>query len=50
MRPFIGPVHDLLVGPFEIERIDEGLAQALVLEFLPARVEEPALRARWRVV
>src|SRR2546430_17494581 len=36
MRPLIGPVHDHLVGPFEIESVDEGLAQALVLEFLPS--------------
>src|SRR5262249_51218810 len=36
-------IHDGLVGPFEIECVDEGLAQALVLEDLPPRVEEPAL-------
>ena len=40
----IGPVHDGGVRPFEIECVDEGLAQALVLEFLPSRVEVPALR------
>ena len=50
MRPLIGPVHDHLVGPFEVECIDEGLAQTLVLEYLPSRVEEPALRARRRIV
>ena len=50
MRPLIGPVHDHLVGPFEIESVDEGLAQALVLEFLPSGVEEPALGARRRIV
>ena len=43
MQPLIGPEHDGLVGPFEIERVDEGLSHALVLEYLPSRVEEPAL-------
>src|SRR5258708_12316173 len=32
--------------PFEIECIDEGLAQTLVFEFRPSRVEEPTLRTR----
>src|SRR5262245_19517875 len=50
MRPLIGPVHDVLIGPFEIECINEGFAQAFVLKFLPSRVEEPALRARRRIV
>src|SRR5262245_52490139 len=50
MGPLIGVVHDLLVGPFEIEGIDKGFAQALVLEFLPPRVEEPTLRTRRRIV
>src|SRR5207244_1146866 len=36
---------DGLVGPFEIERVDERLTQALVLELVPPGVEEPALRA-----
>src|SRR5262249_13059429 len=35
---------------FEIERVDEGFAQPPVLELLPPRVEEPALRARGRIV
>src|SRR2546429_8614494 len=46
MRPFIGPVHDLLVGPFEIECIDESLPQMLILQFFPTGIEEPTLRAR----
>ena len=50
MRPFIGPVHDLLVGPFEIECIDEGLPQMLILQFFPSRIEEPTLRARGGIV
>src|SRR5713226_8063315 len=44
MSSLIGPVHDCRICPFEIECIDEGLAQTLVLEFLPSGVEEPALR------
>src|SRR5262249_46885646 len=50
MRPLIGPVHDLLVGPFEIECIDEGLPQTLILQFFPSRIEEPTLRARGGIV
>src|SRR5215471_8118698 len=50
MRPFIGPVHDLLVGPFEIECIDEGLPQTLILQVFPSRIEEPTLRARGGIV
>src|SRR5262249_24531581 len=50
MRPLIRLVHDVLIGPFEIKCIDECLPQALVLEFLPSRVEEPPLRARGRIV
>src|SRR5262249_15999554 len=43
MEPLIGAVHDGLVGPFEIERADEGLAHPLILERLPPCVEEPTL-------
>src|SRR5262249_14601968 len=43
MEPLIGAVHDGLVGPFEIERADEGFAHPLVLERLPPCVEEPTL-------
>src|SRR5262245_29938903 len=50
MGPLIGPVHDLFVGPFEIECIYEGLAQTLILEFFPSRIEEPTLRARRCIV
>src|SRR5262249_9549253 len=50
MRPLIGRVHDLLVGPFEIECIDEGLPQTLSLQFFPSRIEEPTLRARGGIV
>src|SRR5262245_50832026 len=50
MRPFIEPVHDLFVGPFEIECIDEGLPQTLIPQFFPSRIEEPTLRARGGIV
>src|SRR5262250_2842644 len=43
-------VHDLLVGPFEIECIDEGLPQTLIPQFFPSRIEEPTLRARGGIV
>src|SRR5438477_1839214 len=45
-----GAVHDVSVGPLEIEGVDERLAHALVLELVAARVDEPALRARGRLV
>src|ERR1700746_3548519 len=41
----IGAIHDGLVGPFEIERLDQRLAHARVLEFVASRIDEPALRA-----
>src|SRR2546430_15049077 len=50
MGAFVTPVHQGLVGPFEIERIDEGFTQPLILELLASRVEEPALRAGGRVI
>src|SRR5262249_54500166 len=50
MGPLIGPVHDLFVGPFKIECIDEGLPQMLVLQFFSSRIEEPTLRARGGIV
>src|SRR5262245_37012027 len=50
MRPLIRAVHNVLIGPFEIECIDEGFAQAPVLEFLASRVEEPALCARRGII
>ena len=46
----IGSVHDVPVGPFEIEGIDQGFAQAAVLELLAPRVDEPALRSRGGLV
>ena len=46
----IGAVHDGLVGPFEIERLDQRLAHPRVLEFLAAGIDEPALRAGRRFV
>jgi hypothetical protein len=50
MGSLIGPIHDVLVGPFEIERIDEGFAQSLIFEFGSSRVEEPALGAGGRII
>ncbi len=46
----IGAVHDGLVGPFEIERLDQRFAHAWIFEFLAAGIDEPALRARRRFV
>ncbi len=42
----ISPIHYCCVDPFEIERVNEGLAHALVPEFLLSCVEVPALRCR----
>ncbi len=50
MRAVIGAVHDVLVGPFEIEGVDQRLAQAAVLELRAPHVDEPALRAGRRIV
>ena len=50
MRALVGAVHDVLVGPFEIEGVDQRLAQAAVLEFLAPHIDEPALRAGRRIV
>src|SRR5215475_15927790 len=50
MRSLVGPVHDVLVGPLEIESIDQRFAHAPVLELVTPRVDEPALRAGGRVV
>src|SRR6202022_1001469 len=50
MSTDISAIHDGLVGPLEIERIAERFAHARILEFVAPGVEEPALRARWRIV
>ena len=50
MGALVAVVHQVLVGPFEIEGIDEGFAQAAVLELFSPGVEEPALRTRGRIV
>ena len=42
----IGAIHDGLVGPLEIERLDQRLAHARILELVAAGIDEPALRAR----
>src|SRR5262245_59802058 len=46
MSALIQPIHDVLVGPFEVEGVVERLAHTLILELLAPRVEEPALSAR----
>ena len=46
----IGAVHDGLVGPFEIERMDQRLAHPRIPELVAAGIDEPALRARRRLV
>src|SRR5262249_41592843 len=50
MGALIGAVHDGLVSPFEIEGVDQRLAQAWILEFLAPRIDEPALCAGGRIV
>ena len=50
MGALVGAVHDVLVGPLEIEGVDHRLAQLRILELLPACVHEPPLRARGRIV
>ena len=50
MGAVVGPVHDVLVGPFEIEGIDQRLAHRRSLNLLAPRVDEPALRAGRRIV
>src|SRR5258708_37731848 len=41
----IGAVHDGLVGPFEIERLDQRFAHPRISEFFAAGIYEPAPRA-----
>ena len=50
MRPRIGAVHDGLVGPLEVEGVDQCLAHPRIPELVAARVDEPSLRAGRRVV
>ena len=39
----IGTIHDGLVGPLEIERLDQRLANPRIPEFVAAGIDEPAL-------
>src|SRR6185437_16520011 len=41
---------DVLVGPLEVERVDQGLPHARILELLAAGIDEPALPSRWRFI
>ena len=50
MGACIGTIHDGLVGPLEIERVNQRLADARILEFVAAGIDEPALRTRWGLV
>src|SRR5262249_29827071 len=50
MRALVGAIHEVLVGPFEIEGVVQSLAKPRVGELLPPRIEEPALRTRGRLV
>ena len=50
LGPLIGPVHEGLVGPFEIEGVIQGEAEPRIGEFGPPQIDEPALRARGRIV
>src|ERR1700738_1138979 len=42
----ISAVHDGLVGPLEIKRLDQGFAHARVSEFFATGIDKPALRTR----
>ena len=48
--PLVGRVHDVLVGPFEVEGEPDRLAHPRILELLAPGVEVPALDARGRAV
>ena len=50
MGAVIGAVHQVLVGPFEVEGDHHGLAQAPIGELVAPGVEQPALRARGALV
>src|SRR6185503_16592115 len=45
MRPVVRTVHDISVGPLEIEGVDERFPQAPILEFLAPQIDEPTLGA-----
>src|ERR1700733_9102452 len=46
----IGAVHDVLVGPLEIESIVERLAHPRIVKLWPPHIDKPALRAGRRIV
>src|SRR5258705_3554989 len=50
MRARISAIHDGLVGPFEIECLDQRFTDARIPEFLAAGIDEPALRPRRRFI
>src|SRR4029450_10490451 len=50
MRAIVRPVDDVLVGPLEIERVDQRLAHAPVFKFLAPRIDKPSLGTRRRIV
>src|SRR5262245_11896880 len=50
MSAIVGTIHDILVGPFEIESVDQGFAYALVFELVAPRIDKPALSTRRRII
>src|SRR6187402_1367908 len=50
MRAVVRTVHDISVGPFEIESVDECLPQTPILKFLAPQIDEPTLGAGRRGV
>src|SRR5579859_822387 len=46
----VGAVHDGLVGPLEVEGLDQSLANAGISKLVAAGIDEPALRAGRRLV
>src|SRR5262249_16093820 len=49
VRAIVGTIHDVFVGPLEIERIDQCLTNAPILESVSPSVDKPALSTRRRV-
>src|SRR5262249_32298869 len=50
MGAVIRSIHDILVGPLEVERVVQRLAEPRILELLASSVEDPALPTRRRLV
>src|SRR5215472_6203187 len=50
MGALIGAIHDVRVGPLEIEGIVQGFAQPRIGKLGAPGIENPALPTRWRIV